>query len=96
MELYGISCGFHSDIDGAVPAECVMKLHDVFENIVECALDKMQAITVLITRKRAGLQMTVNTDADADVNRLSSDFMKVSQDEDGEWQITAYIGGESE
>lgn len=40
--------------------------------------------------------MTVNTDADADVNRLSSDFMKVSQDEDGEWQITAYIGGESE
>lgn len=96
MELYGISCGFHSDIDGAVPAECVMKLYDVFENIVECALDKMQAITVLITRKRAGLQMTVNTDADADVNRLSSDFMKVSQDEDGEWQITAYIGGESE
>ncbi len=96
MELYGISCGFHSDIDGAVPAECVMKLYDVFENIVECALDKMQAIIVLITRKRAGLQMTVNTDADADVNRLSSDFMKVSQDEDGEWQITAYIGGESE
>ena len=96
MELYGISCGFHSDIDGAVPAECVMNLYDVFENIVECALDKMQAITVLITRKRAGLQMTVNTDADADVNRLSSDFMKVSQDEDGEWQITAYIGGESE
>ena len=96
MELYGISFGFHSDIDGAVPAECVMKLYDVFENIVECALDKMQAITVLITRKRAGLQMTVNTDADADVNRLSSDFMKVSQDEDGEWQITAYIGGESE
>lgn len=96
MELYGISCGFHSDIDGAVPAECVMKLYDVFENIVECALDKMQAITVLITRKCAGLQMTVNTDADADVNRLSSEFMKVSQDEDGEWQITAYIGGESE
>lgn len=95
MELYGISCGFRSDIEGLIPAECVMKMYDLFEKIVEYALDKMQAITVSFTRKRAGFQMTIHTDADEDLSRFSSDFTEALRDDDGEWQINAYIGGET-
>lgn len=95
MELYGITCGFRSDIGGHIPAECVMKMYDLFEKIVEYALDKMQAITVLITRVSAGYQMTVNTDADMDFDRVSSDFTEISRDEDGKWQIKVLVGGES-
>ena len=95
MELYGISCGFYSDIEGLISAECVMDMYDLFEKIAEYALDEMQAITVLFTRKGSGIQMTVNTDADMDFSCLSSELTYVSHDEDGEWQITAYTGGES-
>ncbi|MGM9664776.1 MAG: histidine kinase N-terminal 7TM domain-containing protein [Eubacteriales bacterium] len=94
MELYGISCGFRSDIEGSIPAESVIKMYDLFESIAEFALDKMQTITVLLTRKRAGFQMRINTDADEDFSRFSSDFTEALRDDDGEWQITAYIGGE--
>lgn len=94
MELYGIVCGFRSDLSGHIPAEYVMTMYDLFEKTVEQALDKMNSITVLITRASAGCKMTLNTDADIDLYRLSSDFTEVSRDEDGEWQITAFVGGE--
>lgn len=94
MELYGIVCGFRSDLSGHIPAEYVMTMYDLFERTVEQALDKMNSITVLITRSSAGCKMTLNTDADIDLYMLSSDFTEVSRDEDGEWQITAFVGGE--
>ena len=98
LELCGITCGLLSELEGPVEARQLMKMYDLFEEIVERSIDTMSTITVWIGPADGALRITVNTDSAADLSPLGSDSVSALRDEDGEWQLCMVLraGGESE
>ena len=87
LELCGITCGLLSELEGPVEARQLMKMYDLFEEIVERSIDTMTTITVWIGPADGALRITVNTDSAADLSPLGSDSVSALRDEDGEWQL---------
>ena len=87
LELCGITCGLLSELEGPVEARQLMKMYDLFEEIVERSIDTMSTITVWIGPADGALRMTVNTDSTAELSPLVSDSVSALRDEDGEWQL---------
>ena len=98
LELCGITCGLLSELEGPVEARQLMKMYDLFEEIVERSIDTMTTITVWIGPADGALRITVNTDSAADLSPLGSDSVSALRDEDGEWQLCMVLraGGELE
>ena len=98
LELCGITCGLLSELEGPVEARQLMKMYDLFEEIVERSIDTMTTITVWIGPADGALRITVNTDSAADLSPLVSDSVSALRDEDGEWQLCMVLraGGELE
>lgn len=98
LELCGITCGLLSELEGLVEARQLMKMYDLFEEIVERSIDTMTTITVWIGPADGALRITVNTDSAADLSPLVSDSVSALRDEDGEWQLCMVLraGGELE
>lgn len=98
LELCGITCGLLSELEGPVEARQLMKMYDLFEEIVERSIDTMSTITVWIGPADGALRITVNTDSAADLSPLGSDSVSALRDEDGEWQLCMVLraGGELE
>ena len=87
LELCGITCGLLSELEGPVEARQLMKMYDLFEEIVERSIDTMSTITVWIGPADGALRITINTDSAADLSPLVSDSVSALRDEDGEWQL---------
>ena len=87
LELCGITCGLLSELEGPVEARQLMKMYDLFEEIVERSIDTMTTITVWIGPADGALRITINTDSAADLSPLGSDSVSALRDEDGEWQF---------
>ena len=98
LELCGITCGLLSELEGPVEARQLMKMYDLFEEIVERSIDTMTTITVWIGPADGALRITINTDSAADLSPLGSDSVLALRDEDGEWQLCMVLraGGELE
>ena len=98
LELCGITCGLLSELERPVEARQLMKMYDLFEEIVERSIDTMSTITVWIGPADGALRITVNTDSAADLSPLVSDSVSALRDEDGEWQLCMVLraGGELE
>ena len=98
LELCGITCGLLSELEGPVEARQLMKMYDLFEEIVERSIDTMSTITVWIGQADGALRITINTDSAADLSPLGSDSVSALRDEDGEWQLCMVLraGGELE
>ena len=98
LELCGITCGLLSELEGPVEARQLMKMYDLFEEIVERSIDTMSTITVWIGPADGALRITINTDSAADLSPLGSDSVSALRDEDGEWQLCMVLraGGELE
>ena len=87
LELCGITCGLLSELERPVEARQLMKMYDLFEEIVERSIDTMSTITVWIGPADGALRITINTDSAADLSPLGSDSVSALRDEDGEWQL---------
>ena len=87
LELCGITCGLLSELEGPVEARQLMKMYDLFEEIVERSIDTISTITVWIGPADGALRITINTDSAADLSPLGSDSVSALRDEDGEWQL---------
>ncbi len=98
LELCGITCGLLSELERPVEARQLMKMYDLFEEIVERSIDTMSTITVWIGPADGALRITINTDSAADLSPLGSDSVSALRDEDGEWQLCMVLraGGELE
>lgn len=98
LELCGITCGLLSELERPVEASQLMKMYDLFEEIVERSIDTMTTITVWIGPADGALRITINTDSAADLSPLGSDSVSALRDEDGEWQLCMVLraGGELE
>lgn len=98
LELCGITCGLLSELERPVEARQLMKMYDLFEEIVERSIDTMTTITVWIGPADGALRITINTDSAADLSPLGSDSVSALRDEDGEWQLCMVLraGGELE
>ena len=98
LELCGITCGLLSELEGPVEARQLMKMYDLFEEILERSIDTMTTITVWIGPADGALRITINTDSAADLSPLGSDSVSALRDEDGEWQLCMVLraGGELE
>ena len=98
LELCGVTCGLLSELERPVEARQLMKMYDLFEEIVERSIDTMSTITVWIGPADGALRITVNTDSAAELSPLVSDSVSALRDEDGEWQLCMVLraGGESE
>ena len=98
LELCGITCGLLSELEGPVEARQLMKMYDLFEEILERSIDTMSTITVWIGPADGALRITINTDSAADLSPLGSDSVSALRDEDGEWQLCMVLraGGELE
>ena len=96
LELCGVTCGLLSELERPVEARQLMKMYDLFEEIVERSIDTMSTITVWIGPADGALRITVNTDSAADLSSLVSDSVSALRDEDGEWQLCMVLraGGE--
>ena len=96
LELCGITCGLLSELEGPVEARQLMKMYDLFEEIVERSIDTMSTITVWIGPADGALRITVNTDSAADLSPLVSDSVSALRDEDGEWQLCMVLRARGE
>ncbi|MGN0374603.1 MAG: hypothetical protein ACI4EN_03820 [Butyrivibrio sp.] len=96
LEMYGVTCGFYSELAGPCLGVHMMAMYDFYEEIVERSLDCMSCITVHADMLGDELRITVNTDSTADLSKLVSDMSTAVQDEDGEWKLTLmqYAGGD--
>ena len=88
LEMYGVTCGFRSELTEPVPAVHIMAMYDFFEEVTERSLDCMSSITVYAAKTEDGLTLTINTDSTADFSDLASDTVTAVQDEDNEWRLT--------
>lgn len=98
LELCGVTCGLLSELERPVEARQLMKMYDLFEEIVERSIDTMSTITVRVGTADGALRITINTDSAADLSPLVSDSVSALRDEDGEWQLCMVLrtGGASE
>lgn len=94
LDVYGVVCGFRTELTGRLPSEDIITMYDFFEKIVETAMDTMKAMTVVIGRQGMKHCITVNVDLAENLEKLSSDLVTVLQDEDGEWQLRMVLGGD--
>ncbi|MCI6529371.1 MAG: hypothetical protein MR438_10435, partial [Clostridiales bacterium] len=74
LELCGITCGLLSELERPVEARQLMKMYDLFEEIVERSIDTMTTITVWIGPADGALRITINTDSAADRLRFGFGF----------------------
>lgn len=98
LEMYGVSCGFYSELTEPSLALHFMIMYDFFEEITERSLDCMSSLTVYAGIMENELTLTINTDAAADFSDLVSNTVWIKQDEDGEWKLALRLstgGGES-
>ena len=98
LEMYGVDCGFRSELTGSVLAVHIMTMYDFFEEITERSLDCMGCLTVYACKRDGKLLLIINTDSAADLSSLASESATVRQDEDGEWQLTLHLstGGDEQ
>ncbi|MGN1481925.1 histidine kinase N-terminal 7TM domain-containing protein [Porcipelethomonas sp.] len=94
LEMYGVACGFHSELTEPILAVHIMAMYDFFEEIVEHSLDDMNSLTVYAGKIDKVLFLIINTDSACDFSCLASDTVTALRDEDGEWQLTLRLGGE--
>ena len=87
LELYGVYCGFRSELTGDVQTAHLMAMYDFFEEIVERSLDSMTVLTLYIGKENTELFITINTDASADFYDLASKNITAVRDDDGEWKL---------
>ncbi|MGN0614602.1 MAG: histidine kinase N-terminal 7TM domain-containing protein [Porcipelethomonas sp.] len=92
LEMYGVTCGFRSELTEPVPAVHIMSMYDLFEEVTERSLDRMSSITVYAAKTEDGLTLIINTDSTADFSDLASDTVRAVPDEDNEWQLTFCSG----
>lgn len=69
LELYGVVCGFRSELTEPLEAVYIMAMYDFFEEITECSFDCMSSLTVCISKTGDNLCITVNTDSSADFSQ---------------------------
>lgn len=92
LEIYGVVCGFKSEIYQNVPSELIIKAYDLFEKIVERSFDRMSCITVYAGVDEERFFIIINTDSGSDFSDIISDTVAAVKDEDGEWKITMLYG----
>ncbi len=98
LEMYGVACGFHSELNEPIPAVQIMAMYDFFEEITECSLDCMSCLTVHAGKTENFMILTINTDSAADFSDLVRHQVTANRDEDGEWQLILHqrIGGDDQ
>ncbi len=96
LELYGISCGYRSDLTEPVSAIHIMAMYDFFEKITESSLHCMSVLTVCAGKNKESIFLIINTDSATDLSNVGSESVTVCKDEDGECKLTLYPerGGE--
>ncbi|MGN0623248.1 MAG: histidine kinase N-terminal 7TM domain-containing protein [Oscillospiraceae bacterium] len=95
LEMYGVTCGFHCNITEPVPVEHIMSMYDFFEDVTELSLDKMSCLTVFADKEKERFALVINTDSSARLDCLACENVTAVKDEDGEWQLSLRIGGDT-
>lgn len=88
LETFGVTCGFLSELTGAILAMNVIAMYDFFEEIAERSLDRMSSMLVHAGIKADFIFFSVDTDSVSDFSDLASDTIAAVRDEDGEWKLT--------
>ena len=88
LEIFGVTCGFLSELTEPILSMNVIAMYDFFEEIVERSMDHMSSILIRTGKKSDFIFFSVDTDSGSDFSDLSSDTVTAVQDEDGEWKLT--------
>ena len=98
LEMYGITCGFYSELTKPVLSVHIIAMYDFFEEITERSLDCMSTLTVYAGSTKEGVFITINTDSRANLSGLLADsgIYTAVQDDDGEWKLTLTFGKEGD
>lgn len=86
LELLNISCEYTIKLDGTMPTVWIMRIYDLFEDIVDEAVDHLQGLWVYVSR-RDGI-MTARMEAVADTKRLAirnTEGIESKQEDDGSY-----------
>ena len=95
LELYGVVCGFCSKITGNILMSDITSVYDFFEEAVERSLDSMTVLTVFAEKAGENIALVLRTDSGADFTDIITDRISAERDDDGEWKLTFFAGGES-
>ena len=73
----------------------ITSVYDFFEEAVERSLDSMTVLTVFAEKAGENIALVLRTDSGADFTDMIADRISAERDDDREWKLTFFAGGES-
>lgn len=91
LEIFGVTCGFLSELTEPILAVNVIAMYDFFEAVTERSLDHKGNMLVHAGIRAGDIVFSVDTDSGADFSDLASQTVTAERDEDGEWKLRLHL-----
>ncbi len=96
LGLCGVDCKVTVTLEGALPPAQANAVYDLFEAVVELALDDLTSLLLFVGQEEGALCVNMSAACAADMTALCCRFpaLTVTRDEDGLWYMTAVLSKE--
>lgn len=97
LELLGISCEYTIKLDGSLPAVWIMRIYDLFENIVDEAMEYLGGLWVYVSRRGGIIMARMEAVADTELPLFDTGGVESRREEDGSYVYILRLdeGGDS-
>ena len=98
LELMGVRCELTLTIEGMIAAAAVSRIYDMFQAVVEAALERLAGIWVHVSERAGDVVARIEVVSPADLSALELRGTMAVHEDDGTWSLTLRLpkGGEVE
>ena len=98
LELMGVRCELMLTIEGMIAAAAVSRIYDMFQAVVEAALERLAGIWVHVSERAGDVVARIEVVSSADLSALELCGVIAVHEDDGTWSLTLRLpkGGEVE
>lgn len=98
LELMGVKCELTIKLDGMIAHNTATRIYDLFQAVVEAALESLLGVWVHISQKGSDVAARIEAVSGADLSKFECCGIKAACHDDGTWSVTLRLpkGGERE
>ncbi|MDD5919362.1 MAG: histidine kinase N-terminal 7TM domain-containing protein [bacterium] len=98
LELMGVKCELTLTLEGMIAAAAVSRIYDMFQAVVEAALERLAGIWVHVSERAGDVVAHIEVVCSADLSTLELCGVMAVHEDDGTWSLTLRLpkGGEVE
>ena len=88
LELMGVRCELMLTIEGMIAAAAVSRIYDMFQAVVEAALERLAGIWVHVSERAGDVVARIEVVNPADLSALELRGTMAVHEDDGTWSLT--------